>query len=133
HRPCAGFERCSQEDLGVAADLGPNVHAQPLADRRHRTREVTDASAAAPDVVEVLAVTGQAGVVELVQTGATSEDQLVTEVGVLRYLDDEPGKDQVLLDLVAADPGDDGGPVRELGRGDHTSGSISRFTMRRHR
>ena len=100
----------------MAADLGPNFHAQPLADRRHSTREITDAPTASPDVVEILAVAGQSGVVELVQKGASSEHQLVTEVGVLRYLDDEPGKDQVLLDLVAADPGDDGGPVRELNR-----------------
>ena len=73
----------------MLADSCPHLHAKSLAYPGHGSGEVANPSSGAADVVEILAVTQWLGGMELVQAGAAPEYQLVAEVVVVAYLDDQ--------------------------------------------
>jgi len=118
----------------VLADSRPYLHAKSLTYLGHRLGEVSNPASGAADVVEIFAVTQWLDGVELVQAGAAPEYQLVAEVVVVGYLDDQSGEQQVLLDLLDRRPRNCAAPLGDGGAGpglvrEHLGHSSIRVTM----
>ena len=69
-----------------------------------RGDEFPDAAFAASDVVEVLAVSQGWRDPELVEACSAAKDEFGAEVVVVGDLDDQPGEQQVLFDLIGCGP-----------------------------
>ena len=72
-----------QVHLRIDTHLGHDLEAELGADAGHGLGELLDTPGSGPDVVEVFAVAAGGVNVQLVEAGATPEDQLVAQVGVI--------------------------------------------------
>ena len=66
---------------------------------------------------------------QLVERGATPKGEAAGQVGNAEEFDQCPTDDKILLYLRVVRPGRAGTPGRDVVPGDHSSGSMSTFTM----
>src|ERR1035437_8630987 len=78
----AGFGGVAQVHLGLGRHLGANVVAQARADVTDRPGDFADAAGGGTHVVKIFRIPARWMEVQLVKTGTTSEDKLITEVVV---------------------------------------------------
>ncbi len=90
HCSVARFEWRAESDFRVSGDLVVHLHAEPFADSSQGGHEFSDAAVAAPNVIEVLAVSHGRGDPELMEACSAPKDEFVAEVVVVGDLDDEP-------------------------------------------
>ena len=62
-----------------------------------------------------------------------TEQELSPEEGVFRELDDQSGENEILFDILRADPRHEGTPVRDVGLCDHRSCSMAVLACTLHR
>ena len=96
----AGFGGVAQVHLGLGRHLGAHVVAEARADVADGPGDFADAAGGGTHVVEIFGIPARWMEVQLVKTGATSEDKLVAEVVVAGDEANQLGQKQVLLDLV---------------------------------
>src|SRR5665811_2106821 len=78
----AGFGGVAQVHLGLGRHLGAHVVAEARADVTDGPGDFADAAGGGTHVVEIFRISARWMEVQLVKTGATSEDKLVAEVVV---------------------------------------------------
>ena len=118
----------------MATDLGSgSLEAETITNIGKRAEDRADRSFAAPDLVEVFAVSERRWQPQLVEAGAAAHDEFVAEQGMAGDLDHELAQDEVLFDVVERRPWRFRGPGDDVGLRDHQSGSIDVLMSRRQR